>query len=510
MKATIVTPVKAILSDYTSSELARLTSLLTYKNTSEQFLYNKHQRNFYSKKSNPIWWERRLIELRNNITKVLVFKDEDGNTYIRPGSLPYLKDLNIEVENQIVYPTPKVMPWAKVLPFELHDYQKESVRKLIEEKHGNVELTTGSGKSSIILKVCRETGFRTAIVAPSKSIFLELLDKFELHLGRGQVGRFGDGKKVLGKRLTVCISDSLTNVKPGSKEWEFFSNLQMAVFDESHSLAAETLEEVCNGVFANTPYRLMLSATQTRGDGGDKLLESIIGRTVHILSTKDAVAGGYICPHEFKIVSVRSSNPNLHPEDALENKRVHLLRNTNIGQFIAKLTNTVVTHKKEQVLILVEELSQIAMLLPMIKVPVAIAHSETKKERLLELNIEKVDPAESVEKFNKGEVKVLIGTSCVSTGTNIFQTNHTVNWVGGASEIKTKQGAVGRSVRLHSHNPWASKMEVQKVKATIWDFDVIDLPEGTDGRSLMEKHLDKRIEFYKESGSTITKIKSQL
>jgi hypothetical protein len=148
---------------------------------------------------------------------------------------------------------------------------------------------------------------------------------------------------------------------------------------------------------------------------------------------------------------------------------------------------------------LVEELEQIAMLLPLLKVPAAIAHSEKKADRLMELGISKVDPSESVEKFNKAEALVLIGTSCIATGTNIYPCQNTINWAGGASEIRTKQGAVGRSVRLHSQNPWKDKC-VFKDKATIWDFDVRDC-------YVLKRHLEERLKYYGKSGSEIKFIK---
>jgi hypothetical protein len=94
---------------------------------------------------------------------------------------------------------------------------------------------------------------------------------------------------------------------------------------------------------------------------------------------------------------------------------------------------------------------------------------------------------------------VLIGTSCIATGTNIFPTHQTCNWVGGSSEIKTKQGAIGRSVRLSKHNPWAAKVLPKEV-SHIFDFDVFDVP-------VMVKHLEDRIDYYKESGSEIRRIK---
>jgi superfamily II DNA or RNA helicase len=281
--------------------------------------------------------------------------------------------------------------------------------------------------------------------------------------------------------------------------------MDMMIVDESHTWGADTLENICHGVLADVPYRLFMSGTQTRGDGAEKLLQSIIGKTVHTLTTKEAIAGGYIFDHDFLIVDIESSNPNMQSADVLEQKRIHFLRNKNIAAFIAKLANASALASNHQTLVLVEQLDQIAMLIPLLKVPFAYAHSESSKLKLAELEstsgvmLEKVDRADSVEKFNKGEAKVLIGTSCIATGTNIFPMRYTCNWVGGSSEIKTKQGAVGRTVRQLLANPWATLCAIF-TKKTIIDFNVYD-------QFVLKKHLEERILCYRDSGTDIRRIK---
>jgi superfamily II DNA or RNA helicase len=497
MKITVVHPSRAIV-EATDGELTQLRKELTYANTAIAHDMKRHHNNIWMRRKNPEGWQAALDELKRRAKRTLI-SEEEGQLWIRPGNIPYLLSQNLQIDNNVVYPLPKKVAWKNMLPFKLHAYQEESWKKLLAAKHANVELCTGAGKSAIILQLCRETGLRTAIVAPSKSIFNELLEKFEHHFGKGMVGRFGDGKKVLGKRFTVCISDSITNIKQGSEEWDFFSSLECLMVDESHTFAAETLETISYGVLANIPYRFFFSGTQTRGDGTEKLLQSIIGQTVHVLTTREAVEGGFICPHDYRIVNIESSNPNYNDQDILRMKRGHFLKNRNICAFVAKLANAEATLRRRQTLVLVEELEQIAMLVPLLTVPYAIAHSEKKAQRLQELGIDKVIPNESVEKFNKSEALVLIGTSCIATGTNIYANHHTVNWVGGASEIKTKQGAVGRSVRLYEHNPWKTKC-VPKTNCTIWDFDVYDV-------DTMKRHLEQRLIFYSDSGSEIRMIK---
>lgn len=496
MKLTIISPTKAFLTNYSDEELHLLKKQLTYTNTSVQHLIKRHNANDNWKNRGLVGWTSHLENLKKDLKRTLVF-EEDGKFYIRPGSIPYLKGFDLDVENLVQYPIPKKLPWLKPLPFELHPEQEESWTKLLEVKHGNVSLCTGFGKSAIILKLCREMGLNTVVVVPSKSIFEELLEKFEYHFGKKYVGAFGAGKKKLGKRFTIAIADSLVSIKPDTEESRFFSNMDVMIGDESHTLPSETLEAVCHGVLSLVPYRFLLSATQMRNDGSGLLLQSIIGETVCTLSTEEAVRKKYICPHEFRIISVESSNPHFDQSDALAQKRAHFLNNKNIANLIAQIANAMAETQGKQSLVLCEELSQLAMIIPFLRVPYALAHSEKRPERLKELGLEKVDVAESIEKFNKNEAKILITTSCCHVGVNLYPTHATFNWFGGSSPIKTKQAAVGRSVRHGHSNPWASRC-VAKDKAIIYDFDV-------ENNVVMERHLEARIDSYNESGPNLIK-----
>lgn len=495
MRLTLSTPTRAYISQATDEELASLREQLTYKDLGVAHELKRISKNHWFKSSNPEKWQLTVKMLKEQVYQTLVF-EEDGLLYIRPGSISYLEGFNIDIDNQIKYPKPKKVPWFRELPFELYPYQKESVEKLIRAKHGNVSITTGGGKSGIALSICRETGLRTAVIAPSRAIFNELVEKFEHHLGKGNIGKYGDGKKKIDKKITICIGDSLCNVMPGSVEWKFFSGLDMIITDESHTWASETLEQLAHGIFSEVPYRFFLSATQTRNDGGIKLLESIIGPTVHELTTKEAVDGGYICKHDYRIVQIEASNPNFTSTDALEIKRELFLRNRNIAAFAAKLANSMGA-KGEQTLILVEELNQIAMLTKLLTVPFGYAHSESKKERLAELGLEKVDVQEQIDRFNRNEIKTLIGTSTIHVGCNIFGMTNTIGWIGGSSEIKTRQATIGRSIRLPQANPYAYKCG-PKEKVTIWDFDI-------QGNYVLERHLGERLKCYMDSGEGLIK-----
>lgn len=525
--AEIVSPSKAHLSASTPEEVETLRKLCSFKNKSIEFQYRRHMKNRRWRSYDPVGWEANGKELKSKIERSVLFI-EDKKICVRPGYLPYLqeKGLDVSVKNLINYPNPRPRPWYKKLDVTPYPYQSESCDRLLQEKHGNVELCTGAGKTLILLMLCQKLGLKTLVATPSVSIFNEILEKFETHFGKSTIGALGGGKKRLGKNIIIAVSDSLSLLKEGSKEYKEISEMQVLLADESHTIPSSTLEKMCHGVLKDVPYRFFFSGTQTRGDGTEKMLMAIIGKRVYDLSTQDAIKGGYIGDHSFKVLTVQSSNQSYASDDALAMKRAHFLNNTNIANFIAKLHDGV-SPKKEKILVLVDELSQILSLYPLIKGPVSIATSSDEKSHLVGLltgkkkadvkkasdsgvevldsltpeqreiydKIKNSDPKSAVEDFNKGLSNVLIGTSCISTGTNIFPTHHTVNWQGGTSEIKTKQGAVGRSVRKLENSKYAD-LHAPKPKSTIWDFNV-------DGVKVMERHLSTRLRFYKQSGTPI-------
>ncbi len=499
IKINIENPTACFLENPSSDEVSRLTTYLTYNDTSAAFALKNLKQNRWLQANKPETFKIRKEELERKLkTCMLQFCSEKKEYWFHPGSIPYLKDVfKFDLKNNINYPEGKKMAWKKPLPFDLYPYQKESIQKLLETKHGCVELCTGAGKTAIILSIARELGLRTVVVTPSKSIFLEILEKFEHHLGKTNVGAYGDGKKKLGKILTVCVSKSLTMLEPGTPEYDFFATADVVIGDESHTLAAETLESVFHGVLKNVPYRFFLSGTQVRGDGKDELLESIIGQKVFSLTTKEAIEGKYICPVKFIVFETTSKDVKRY-DDALKAKRNQFLYNSNIADIAAKIANSAWNQAQESTLILVEELEQIKMLKDRLRVPFDYVHSAAKADAAdFGLETRKVD--ETVQAFNEGKTRVLIGTSCIATGTNIYPTHNTINWVGGSSEVKTKQGAVGRSVRLLEKSEYKD-LHKSKPYSKIYDFRVSNVP-------LMENHLQKRISMYKETSDDIKYIK---
>ena len=491
MNIDIKHPTKAYIDGATPDIIKSIRSQLTYINTSVSFQIKKHKENRWWKRSNPITWEEHLQVLTKQL-KGCALHLENGKYWVRPGSIPYLSE-TANIKNSISYPNPKPIPWSSAPKFEPYPYQSKSVEELISIKHGNISLPTGSGKSFALLMLARKMGLNAVIVTPSKSIFNELLSEFQKRLGKKYVGGYGDGKKDIKKKITIAIGKSLTMLKPETEAYNFFRNKQMMMVDESHTFAADQLEKVCYSVLEDVPYRFFVSATQTRNDGTEKKLQSIIGKTVLEMGLLEATEQGYLCPLNFNIIEVISPS-TVQKRDPMECKRTHFLYNDNIAKMAARIANASWESKQESTLILVEELRQISMLEKYLKIPYGYVHSADKKKSS-EWDLEKVKLQDEVDKFNNGEIKVLIGTRAISTGTNMYPTHNTINWVGGGSEILTKQGTMGRSTRKLEISDYAH-LHKAKPFCRVYDFRVKGIP-------ILEGQLQKRIKYYSESGGNI-------
>lgn len=491
MDIVINSPTKALVTFSSSDEIEKTRKALKYKNSSIDYLLFEHNKKRWWKSQNSISWQERKDELQQALYGYLLNQDANGKYWIRPGSIDYLD--NTSTTNNIQYPEPKPIAWKSPPEFEPYKYQVVSVKNLISVRHGNIALPTGCGKSFILLMIAKEMGLPTVVVTPSKSIFNELLKEFTTRLGSKYVGGYGDGKKQINKLITIAIGKSLTMLEEGSEAYKHFANKQVMAVDESHTFASAELEKACHGVLSEVPYRFFVSATQTRTDGTEKLLYSIIGKNVFSMALDEAINQRYLCPLRFFIIKTFSpstaiiKNPN-------KCKRTHLFENQQIAKIVAKIVNNSWIHRQESSLILVKELKQIENLLKYIEIPCVYVHSANKK-KAAEFGLEQVKLQDAVDLFNYGKAKVLIGTAAISTGTNIYPTHNTINLVGGKSEIATKQGAMGRSTRLLEKSKF-KEFHKPKPYTTIYDFEI-------KGQSMLNKQLQERLINYQESGGEI-------
>jgi superfamily II DNA or RNA helicase len=135
-------------------------------------------------------------------------------------------------------------------------------------RRGVVVLPTGAGKSLVARLAIQRTQRSALIVVPT----LDLLEQWVRQLGEGfqaEIGILGGGERRLGE-LTVSTYDSAVLTM------EFYGNrFGLLVVDECHHLPGAATQQLARLCIA--PFRLGLTATPERDDGGDDLVDKLIG-----------------------------------------------------------------------------------------------------------------------------------------------------------------------------------------------------------------------------------------
>lgn len=471
-----------------SMDRRKIEATLKYRDLRAVFAWKKFNNSAYAKDalkarcSDDAEYEETVEKMKAAQNRTCLLPDDE--TYA--GLAPRLRQmLNCELTSDVEYPESELLAWHDQPKNTLRPYQRQAVDALIEARHGGIELATGLGKSTILLYLVKELGLKTVVMCPSRSIASQLLDDFQAALGKKRVGMFGDGKHDASKLVTIAISNSLALVDETSEHWEAFQAVKVFAVDESHLTPADTLQKVCFGLMANAPYRFFVSATQLRNDGLGVVLEGITGQIVMRMTAREGIQAGWLAVPNFVMIpfsGVADSTGYLKTySDVTRTHRFHLVNNKPLHKLAAQLANRSVDALGAKTLIMIDELPQFQHLLPHLRHKVGFAHAATGDARKkIPAGYEKSDVKKLVAAFNAGEINVLVGTSCVATGTDFTTVGHIIDLSGGASEIALRQ-RIGRGTRRPPG----------KNSFNYTDFDLFNVPD-------LHRHADTRRVIYRD------------
>lgn len=466
-------------------ELKLVREYLTYKDSKVTFAIKKLKESRWYNDGD----KDKLETLKAQETQCLLKQDTNGQYWCLSGVRDYLeKAFRTTTTSSLILPSPNEMDWKEPLPFKLYPYQEEAVDALFKENLARVSLATGTGKSMCALELTRRLGLKTVIVAPSTSITEQLLADFTKHLSKSNVGAFYASKKDFKKQIVIGTAQSFTRLTPKDEAWKHLSKADVCIFDESHSCAASTIKSICLGLLASATRRYFFSATQIRGDGLGVLLDGLTGHTVASLTSEDAMNQGYLAKISFKIIKTKSDSPEKDSDDPNAKTRKHLYYNPRVLKQAAAIINGAVEYQKHQVLVLIDEIAQFQRLLPLINHPCRFAHGPLgdNKDKVPE-EYRESNTTQLVSEFNDGKFPILIGTSCVSTGTNFKPVKTCIYLKGGKSEVELKQG-IGRCTRLVP----------RKTHCNVYDFDVENiqtLHRHTKARAKVMREIYPDLEY---------------
>lgn len=187
------------------------------------------------------------------------------------------------------------LPMSFVKPVAPFPYQQQALDAWTAAgSQGVVVLPTGAGKTVFALLAIARIQRPTLVVVPTIGLMHQWQANLKAFLGV-EAGLVGGGDKDW-QPVTVTTYDS------AAAHTEFQGNaFGLIVFDECHHLPTPTYRFIAEGSIA--PYRLGLTATPERTDGGEKLLERLVGPFVH-REEIEALEGTYLAPYDVVTVEV--------------------------------------------------------------------------------------------------------------------------------------------------------------------------------------------------------------
>lgn len=190
---------------------------------------------------------------------------------------------------------------------EPRDYQRDAVSAWrAAGRRGLVVLPTGAGKSFVAELCIAEANRSALVVAPTLDLVGQWYDGLRRAFGE-PVGILGGGVHEV-HPITVATYDSA---------WmhvdRYGARFGLLVFDEVHHLPGPTYALAATSSIA--PFRLGLSATPERTDGGETGLEALVGPVVYRREIGD-LAGEFLAEYRTEVLKVRLSDADRAAYDA--------------------------------------------------------------------------------------------------------------------------------------------------------------------------------------------------
>jgi superfamily II DNA or RNA helicase len=341
-------------------------------------------------------------------------------------------------------------------------YQQAALDAWLIEKRGVVVLPTGAGKTMLAILALSRVNRPALVVVPTLSLMYqwrkELLRFFDT-----PVGLIGGGHHDR-EQITVTTYDS------AALHTEFHGNrFGLLIFDECHHLPSPTNRFIAEGSIA--PFRLGLTATLERTDGGEKIIFDLVGPVCHSVGI-EVLEGKYLADYTVERLEVPLEEEEETRYQAMRDLYVSFLRSERISmgtpdgwrQFIMRSQRTaegraafaayreqrrialtsrsklqalweiLLRHRHDRVIVFTEDNETVYKLSRWLLAP-AITHHTTGPERLAIL-----------ESFARGDWPILLTSKVLNEGVDVPEANVGVI-LSGSGSVREHVQRLGRILR---------------------------------------------------------------
>ncbi len=341
-------------------------------------------------------------------------------------------------------------------------YQQAALDAWLLEKRGVVVLPTGAGKTILAILALSRVSRPALVVVPTLSLMYQWKKELERFF-HAPVGLIGGGHHDR-ELLTVTTYDS------AALHTEFYGNrFGLLIFDECHHLPSPTNRFIAEGSIA--PFRLGLTATLERTDGGEKIIFDLVGPVCHSVGI-EVLEGKYLADYTVERLEVPLTADEEERYQTMRDLYVSFLRSERISmgnadgwrQFIMRSQRTaegrrafaayrdqrrialtsrsklqalweiLVRHRRDRIIVFTEDNETVYKLSRWLLAP-AITHHTTGPERLAIL-----------EAFARGDWPILLTSKVLNEGVDVPEANVGVI-LSGSGSVREHVQRLGRILR---------------------------------------------------------------
>lgn len=321
--------------------------------------------------------------------------------------------------------------------FAIRPYQASALTALLRGPRigGILQAATGAGKTAMAAKLIQLTKTQTLFVVHTKDLLFQAREAFEKFLGI-TVGQIGAGQNTID---TVTVATIQTLAK--GRHDDYLKEVQLAIFDECHHVAAPTLYTVRNKL-ENAPMVVGLSASPWRDDGHDMLIEAACGPVRYRVTASDLIEQGFLVAPEITVYK-RQIAPELRKikpggiRAAQVAYKAIVTDDISRHRLVAKLAAEQLAAGR-RLLILVKHIEHGTTLARMIPGAVFVEGSDKAADRQA-----------AFAAFRTGELPCLIGTSLCDEGVDLPAADSLILAGAGSSSTRALQ-RIGRVLRTAS------------------------------------------------------------
>jgi len=352
---------------------------------------------------NPKWLENERMGRWNRGTpKVLRFYDKTrgGGLWIPRG---YMRQLLLFCRRRgIKY---EIDDRRRALPHvdfnftgQLKPFQQEAVKTMISRDFGVLNAPTGSGKTVMALYIIARRDQPALIVVHTKDLAYQWIERVGEFLGipADRVGFIGSGKKIIGKKITVALVQSLYKCAE-----EVSKNVGFLLVDECHRCPSRTFTEAVTDF--DSKYMLGLSATPWRRDNLSKLIFWHLGDVHHKIDQSLLVESGDVLAAEI-IIRETDFKPYYDPVNEYSKMISELTSDDKRNRLIASDVAREVKDNNGICLVLSDRKKHCGVLQALLR------YRHKISSELLTGDLSGSERLGVLDRLNKGDVKVLLAT----------------------------------------------------------------------------------------------------